>query len=140
MNSPNAPRRWTPIALGPDVPPPAGPYTPVVRAGNFVFIAGQVPRDPRTGAIVGETIEEQARQTLTNVRDALAAAGATLEDVVAVTVYLADENDWGRFNEVYKTFFSPPYPSRTAIGAGLRGILVEVTVTAWLGTDNRGDR
>lgn len=133
MNSFDAPRRWTPVSLGSDVPPPAGPYTPVVRAGDLVFVSGQVPRDPRTGAIVGETIEEQARQTLANVREALAAAGASLEDVVSVTVYLADENDWGRFNEVYKTFFSPPYPSRTAIGAGLRGILVEVTVTAWLG-------
>ena len=133
MSSPQGARRWTAIALGPDVPPPAGPYTPVVRAGDLVFVSGQVPRDPRSGAIVGETVEEQARQTLTNVRDALAAAGATLEDVVSATVYLADENDWARFNEVYKTFFSPPYPSRTAVGARLRGILVEVTVTAWVG-------
>jgi 2-iminobutanoate/2-iminopropanoate deaminase len=140
MNPSAAARRWTPIMLGDDVPPPAGPYTPVVRAGDLVFVAGQVPRDPRTGSIVGETIEEQARQTLTNVREALGAAGANLEDVVAVTVYLADENDWGRFNDVYKTFFSPPYPTRTAIGAGLRGILVEVTVTAWVGGSRQPPR
>lgn len=139
MAPPDASRRWTPLFLGDDVPPPAGPYTPVVRAGDFLFVSGQVPRD-RSGALVGATIEEQARQTLSNVRDALAAAGATLEDVVAVTVYLADENDWGRFNEVYKTFFSPPFPSRTAIGAGLRGILVEVTVTAWLGGTRQAAR
>jgi 2-iminobutanoate/2-iminopropanoate deaminase len=62
----------------------------------------------------------------------LAAGGATLEDVVSVTVYLANENDWNDFNTVYKSVFSPPYPARAVVGAGLRGILVEVSAIASL--------
>ena len=129
----NSERRWKPVTLGGDVPPPVGPYSPAVRAGDFVFVSGQVPRDPVTGALVGQTIEEQSRQTLSNVRQLLEAAGASIADVVSVTVYLADENDWGAFNGVYTTVFARPYPSRTAIGAKLRGVLVEVSAVAWLG-------
>jgi 2-iminobutanoate/2-iminopropanoate deaminase len=133
----NSERRWTPVMLGDDVPPPVGPYSPAVRAGEFVFVSGQVPHDPFTGAVVGQTIEEQSLQTLSNLRRALEAAGASIADVVSVTVYLADENDWTRFNAVYKNIFSRPYPSRTAIGAKLRGVLVEVSAVAWLGGATR---
>ena len=126
-------RNWTPVSLGDDVPPPAGPYSPAVRAGDFVFVSGQVPRDPRTGALVGETIEDQARQTLSNVRGALEAAGATLADVVSVVVYLANEEYWGTFNSVYTTVFSKPYPTRTVVGAQLRGVQVEVSAIAFTG-------
>ena len=128
-----SPRTWTPLTLGPDVPPPVGPYSPAVRAGPFVFVSGQVPRDPKSGALLGETVEEQSRATLANLRRALEAAGASIEHVVACTVYLLDENDWGRFNEVYKTVFSPPYPTRTVVGASLSGILVEVSAIAYVG-------
>jgi 2-iminobutanoate/2-iminopropanoate deaminase len=127
-------RTWTPFSLGDDVPPPAGPYSPAVRAGDFVFVSGQVPRDPRTGALVGESVEDQARQTLSNVRSALEAAGATLADVVSVTVYLANEEYWGTFNSVYTTVFSKPYPTRTVVGAHLRGIQVEVSAIAYTGS------
>lgn len=126
-------RNWTPITLGDTMPPPAGPYSPAVRAGDFVFVSGQVPRDPRTGALVGETVEDQARQTLTNVRSALEAAGAGLDDVVSVTVYLANEEYWGTFNSVYTTVFSKPYPTRTVVGARLRGVQVEVSAIAYVG-------
>jgi 2-iminobutanoate/2-iminopropanoate deaminase len=128
-----AKRNWTSVTLGDDVPPPVGPYSPAVRAGDFVFVSGQVPRDPRTGALVGETIEDQTRQTLANVRGALEAAGATLADVVSVTVYLANEEYWGTFNSVYTTVFSTPYPTRTVVGARLRGIQVEVSAIAYTG-------
>ncbi|MFL5560427.1 MAG: RidA family protein [Gemmatimonadaceae bacterium] len=121
---------WTPITLGADYPPPAGPYSPAVRAGDFLYVSGQVPRDPRTGELLGATIEEQARATLTNLQRVLAAADATLGDVVSVTVYLADENDWGAFNAVYREVMTAPYPSRTVVGAGLRGILVEISGVA----------
>jgi 2-iminobutanoate/2-iminopropanoate deaminase len=66
------------------------------------------------------------------VKGALAAAGATLDDVVSVTVYLADVDDWTKFNDVYKEIFRPPYPTRTAIGANLRGILVEISAVAYV--------
>ena len=124
-------REWTPINI-PDVPPPAGAYSPGVRAGNLLFISGQTPRDPATGQIVGTTIEEQTRVTLANVERIVRLAGATLSQVVSVTVYLADDNDWGRFNEVYKTVFEAPYPTRAVVGAQLRGIRVEVSAIAYL--------
>lgn len=122
-------RHWTPVNL-PDLPPPAGAYSPGVRAGNLLFVSGQTPRDPATGQIVGTTIEEQTAQTLTNLARIVHTAGAQLSDIVSVTVYLADENDWGRFNELYKTVFSPPYPTRAVVGAQLRGILVEISAIA----------
>ena len=129
---PDAPRRWTAVALPGDCRPPAGPYSPAVRAGDLLFVSGQVPRDPRTGDVDGGDVATQARRTLANLRLALEAAGATVNDVVSVTVYLADENDWGAFNEVYRETFSPPYPSRTVVGARLRGVLVEVSAIAWV--------
>jgi 2-iminobutanoate/2-iminopropanoate deaminase len=127
-----APRRaWTPVAPPAGDPPPKGPYTPAVRAGEFVFVSGQTPRDPATGEIVGDTIEAQSRQTLANVERVLAAAGAVLADVVSVTVYLTSVDDWDAFNAVYRERFGEPYPTRTVVGASLRGILVEVSAVAY---------
>lgn len=126
-----AERHWTPIFLAPDVPLPAGAYSPAVRAGDFIHVSGQVPKDVRTGAVVGATIEEQTAQVISNVRDVLAAAGATLDDVVSATIYLTNEQDWGTVNEIWKASFTAPYPSRTTVGARLRGILVEVSVVAY---------
>jgi 2-iminobutanoate/2-iminopropanoate deaminase len=103
-----------------------------VRAGRLLFVSGQIPKDPRTGKIEGDTVATQTRRTLENVRGVLKAGGASLTDVVSVTVYLADENDWEEFNNVYKTVFSPPYPARAVVGAGLRGILVEISAIAWI--------
>jgi len=113
------------------VPKPVGPYSPAVRAGNLVFVSGQVPRDPRTGELAGTDFDSQARKVLANVREVLAAAGASLDDVVSVIVYLTNVDDWARFNEIYQTTFRPPYPSRTAVGVNLRGILVEVSAIAY---------
>jgi 2-iminobutanoate/2-iminopropanoate deaminase len=75
-------------------------------------------------------VEEQTRVTLANLERIVRAGGATLADVVSVTVYLADEKDWGTFDAVYRTVFSPPYPTRAVVGASLRGILVEVSAIA----------
>lgn len=125
-------RNWQPITLGPDVPAPAGAYSPGVKAGRMVFVSGQVPKDPRTGAVVGDDIASQSRRTLENLRNVLEAGGASLRDVVMVTVYLANEDHWGEFNSVYKTVFEPPYPARAVVGAGLRGILVEISAVAWV--------
>jgi 2-iminobutanoate/2-iminopropanoate deaminase len=98
----------------------------------MLFVSGQTPKDPRTGAIEGSDVANQARRTLENVRAVLKAGGASMGDVVMVTVYLSDENDWETFNEVYKTVFEPPYPARAVIGAALRGILVEISAIAWI--------
>ncbi len=124
-------RHWTPVTL-PDLPPPAGAYSPGVRAANLLFVSGQVPRDPATGQLVGTTIEEQTRATLANVERVLRTGGATLEHVVSVTIYLTDEDNWGAVNDIYKTVFSAPYPTRAVVGASLRGILIEISAIAYI--------
>lgn len=126
-----AERAWTPIFLPADVPRPVGAYSPAVRAGDYIHVSGQVPKDPRTGALVGTTVVEQAQQCIANIREILAQAGATLDDVVSATIYLANDDDWGAVNEFWKTAFTPPFPSRTTIGVDLRGVLIEVTVSAY---------
>ena len=126
-------RAWTPAPLPEGAAPPKGPYTPAVRAGGFVFVSGQTPRDAATGALIGATVQAQTRQTLENVRQVLAAAGAGLNAVVAVTVYLSDVTSWDAFNVVYREFFQEPFPTRTVIGADLRDILVEVSAVAYTG-------
>ena len=124
-------RHWTPVTL-PDLPPPAGAYSPGTRAGNFLYVSGQTPRDPASGQIVGTSVEDQTRVTLANVARVLQAGGATLAHVVSVTIYLTDEDNWGAVNEVYKTVFTPPYPARAVVGASLRGILVEIAAVAYI--------
>jgi len=128
----SAERQWQPVVLQ-DVPPSVGAYSSGVRAGDFVFISGQVPRDPRTGALIGDDVESQTRQVLKNVQSVLEAAGASLSDLVAVTVYLQDIGDWGRFNDVYKEVMPKPYPTRTALGANLHGFMVEISGIAFVG-------
>ena len=126
-------RQWQPVLLGGNVPPPAGAYSPAVRAGGFVFVSGQVPRDPVSGELVGDHVESQTRQVLANVQRTLEAAGASLADVVSMVVYLADVDDWGKFNSVYKEVMPAPYPTRTAVGANLRGITIEISAVAYVG-------
>lgn len=126
-------RQWQPVRLGAEVPAPAGAYSPAAKAGGFVFVSGQVPRDPVTGEMAADDIESQTRQVMRNVERALVAAGAALGDVVSVIVYLANPDDWGAFNAVYKEIMPQPYPTRTAVGAQLRGILIEVSAIAYVG-------
>jgi 2-iminobutanoate/2-iminopropanoate deaminase len=122
---------WTPIRLPAELPPPKGPYSPAVRAGDFIYVSGQVPRDPATGALAGDDVATQTRQALSNLQRVLEQAGAGLADVVSVTVYLAHADDWGAMNTVYAEMFRPPFPSRTTVGAELRGILVEISAVAY---------
>ena len=122
-------RAWTPATAAPDSPRPAGNYSPAIIAGDLVFVSGQVPKDPRTGSMP-DGVGAQTRQVLENLRAVLATAGASLDDVVAVTAYLADIADWDEFNAVYGGVFRPPYPTRTTVGAQLHGFLVEISAIA----------
>lgn len=123
---------WKSISL-PDAPPPKGPYSPAVRAGGIIYVSGQTPRDPISGALVGHDVATQTRQTLSNVQRLLAEAGASMSDVVSVIIYLANVDDWATMNSVYTDFFTAPFPSRTAVGVDLRGILVEISAVAHVG-------
>ncbi|MCS7059581.1 MAG: Rid family detoxifying hydrolase [Anaerolineae bacterium] len=110
-----------------------GAYSPCVRAGDFIFVAGQGPINPATGAVVGATIEEQTAQTLENIKNILAAAGASMADVVKATVHLSDLSLFDRYNKVYATYFPDPKPVRTTVGSQLLNILVEIDVIAYVG-------
>jgi 2-iminobutanoate/2-iminopropanoate deaminase len=110
----------------------AGPYSPVleVQADRLVVISGQVAVDA-DGNILGDTIEEQTRATLDNCRRLLQTAGCTFQDVFKVNAYLADINDWSRFNVVYMELIPEPRPARTTVGAKLlRTFLVEIEMWA----------
>lgn len=123
-------KSWTPVTLDAEFPPPVGAYSPAVRAGSLVFVSGQVPKDLRTGAVVGKDVREQTRQVLANAERALNAAGATLDDVVSITAYLARMDDWSDFDATCREIIRPPYPTRTTVGADLRGFLVELSLIA----------
>ena len=112
---------------------PGGAYSQGLRAGDFVYVSGQGPINPATGEIVGETIEEQTERTLENVKAILAAAGASMADVVKSTVHLSDLSLFARYNEVYARYFPDPKPVRTTVGSELLGIMVEIDVVAYVG-------
>jgi len=99
----------------------AGPYSPALVVEEHVYISGQGPISPETKQIAGNCFEEQLELTFSNVQKALHAAGCTLDDCVKVTVYLSDMANYDRFNAIYKTKFTQPYPARTTVQAGLWG-------------------
>jgi 2-iminobutanoate/2-iminopropanoate deaminase len=110
-------------------PQPAGPYSQAIMAGDLVFVAGQVPKDPQTGN-VPESIQDQTRQVLKNIQAILEAAGSSLDQVVRTDVFLSSLNYFSEMNEVYKTFFKEPYPVRTTVGVELRGFDIEINCIA----------
>lgn len=112
-----------------NAPEAAGPYSHAVVANGFVFISGQGPINPETGAMP-DGFTEQVRQTLKNVQTILEACGLSLEDVVKVNAYVTDLTRFSEFNEVYKEFFQNDPPARTTVATALLGILVEVDCVA----------
>jgi 2-iminobutanoate/2-iminopropanoate deaminase len=103
-------------AVSTDAAPSAiGPYSQAIRAGSLLFVSGQVPIDPATGAIVDGDIAAQTRRVLQNVGAILDAAGVSFDHVVRTTVFLTDMNDFAAMNEVYATCFSSPAPARATV-------------------------
>ena len=113
-------------------PAAIGPYSQGIRAGNTIYVSGQIPIDPATGEFAGADIETQTRQSLTNIRNILEEAGASMKDVVKTTVLLNDIGDFAAMNKVYAEFFSEPYPARAAFQAAAipKGALVEIEAVA----------
>lgn len=116
----------------PNAPAAIGPYSQAVKAGSMVFVSGQIPIDPATGAFAGEDIVTQTRRSLTNVKNILEAAGYALTDVVKTTVLLADIADFAAMNEVYAQFFTENCPARAcfAVKDLPKGALVEIEAIA----------
>lgn len=98
-------------------PAAIGPYSQAIQAGNTIYVSGQLPIDPATGAFAGEDIAAQTRQSLTNIKAILVQAGADMSNVVKTTVLLADMADFAAMNAVYAEFFTAPYPARAAFQA-----------------------
>lgn len=113
-------------------PKALGPYSQAICAGGFVFASGQVPIDPATGEFAEGRIKEQTKQSLTNVTNVLAEAGIDLSHVVKTTVFLSDMANFAAMNEVYSTFFSEPFPARSAVAVKTlpKNALVEIEVVA----------
>lgn len=109
----------------PIVPSSGGHYSAFKRAGELVYIAGQVPRDAER-KLIGSTIEEQTVAALGNVRAVLQRAGCDLADLVKINVYLSDLNDFAAFNAAYAQVMGSSKPARTTIGCGLQGVKVEI--------------
>jgi 2-iminobutanoate/2-iminopropanoate deaminase len=111
-----------------DVPAAIGPYSHAVRAGGLLFCSGQIPLDPTSGELVGDTPAAQARRCLENLRAVCAAAGTTLERALRVTVYMTDLGAFGEVNEAYATFFGAEPPARVTVGVAQlpRGAQVEI--------------
>ncbi|MGC0367214.1 2-iminobutanoate/2-iminopropanoate deaminase [Rhodococcus sp. 27YEA15] len=122
------------IPTAPRLPAPQGPYSTTLRAGGFLYLAGQGALDPSTGTPGASGVESETRLTLRNIERLLHAEGYKFEDLVQVTCYLTDMNDWPRMNEVYASVLGPDArPTRTAIGVASLpfGLNVEMTCVAY---------
>jgi 2-iminobutanoate/2-iminopropanoate deaminase len=117
----------------PGAPPALGPYSHAVRAGGFVFVSGQGPFQPDGSGVLEGTLQEQSRLTIENLKRVLAAADATLADVVKTTVFLTDMDQFQNFNKVYREYFGENSPARSCIQAAALpgGIQVEIEAIAY---------
>ena len=115
-------------------PKALGPYSAGVVSNGSINVSGQLGIDPATGKLAGDDIQSQTRQSLTNIQNILAAAGATMANVAECTVLLDDINDFAGMNEVYGEFFSEPYPARAAfeVAALPKAAKVEIKAVAYL--------
>ena len=114
-------------------PAAIGPYSQAVRGGDYVYVSGQLPIDPATGAFAGEDIASQTKQSLTNIKAILESEGLTMANVVKTTVLLQNIGDFGAMNEVYATYFADAAPARAAFEVGKlpKDALIEIEAVAY---------
>lgn len=117
-----------------NAPAAIGPYSQAIIHGSLVFTSGQIPVDPATGAVAGDTIESQAKQSMENVKAVLEAAGASCENIIKTTCFLQDMNDFSAFNAIYETYFvNKPARSCVEVVKLPKGVLCEVEAVAVIG-------
>lgn len=111
-----------------NAPKAIGPYSQAVRAGNTVYLSGQIPFEPATMELVSGDVQAEARRVFENLRAVCEAAGGSLGQIVRVGIYLTDLSDFGAVNEVMAEYFSAPYPARSTIGVASlpRGVRIEI--------------
>jgi 2-iminobutanoate/2-iminopropanoate deaminase len=122
------------LVTAPDAPKAMGAYSPAIKAGNLLFISGQIPVDPSTGNLIDGDIAAQADQVMRNLTALLRAASASFTNVVRTTVYLADMNDFATMNEVYSRYIVDPPPARATVQVARlpRDVKIEVDAIAVL--------
>lgn len=115
-------------------PRPVGPYSQAIRAGDFLFVAGQIPVDPKTEKVVTDSITAQTQQCMNNIKAILTANGGSLADIVRITIYLTNIEDFPQVNEVYANYFDLDPPARTTIQvAGLpKNVPLEIDAIAYI--------
>ncbi len=118
-----------------DAPAAVGPYSQAIRTGELVFTAGQLGIDPRSGELAGDGVAQQAERAIANLEAILVAAGSGLANLVKVTVFLADIDEWSAVNEVYARLIPEPFPARSAFAVKdlPRGARVEIEAVATVG-------
>ncbi len=118
-----------------EAPGAIGPYSQAIKAGDFVFVSGQIPLDPASGALVDGGIGEQTHRVLKNLDAILRAAGTSFSHVVKTTVYLADMSEFAAMNAIYAEYFPAPAPARATVQAARlpRDVKVEIDVIAYVG-------
>jgi len=122
------------VVLAEHGPKPIGPYSQAIRVNGFLYVSGQVALDPKTGELVGKTIQEQTERVLENVKSIVEAAGTKMAHLVKTTVFLKDMNDFAAMNEVYARYFpsAPPARSTVQVARLPKDALVEIEVIAAL--------
>lgn len=113
-------------------PKAIGPYSQAVRAGQFIFVSGQIPIDPCSGEMIQGDIKRQTQQVLKNIGNILTASGSSLDRVIKTTVYMANILDYSKINEVYGNYFTGSYPARSAVEVSRlpKGAEIEMEVIA----------
>ncbi len=113
-------------------PEPIGPYSQAVQAGNFVFVSGQVGKDPVSGAMKTENIKAEATQVMTNIKNILETAGLKMSNIVKTTIFLSNMDDFAQVNEVYGSYFTGNFPARETVQVSRLPLNanIEVSVTA----------
>ncbi len=111
-----------------NAPEAIGPYSQAVQVDNWIFLSGQIPINPQTGDLVKGGIAQETKQVMENLRAVIEAAGGQLSDMVKTTIYITDLNHFNQVNQVYETFFSPPYQARACIQVAAlpKGVRVEI--------------
>lgn len=116
-----------------EAPAPIGPYSQAVRAGDFLYISGQIPVDPKTGELVTKTLKEEAIQVLENLSAILQEAGCTFSNLIKTTIFLSDMSYFAELNEIYGSYFHANFPARETIAVkGLpKGVNIEISAVAY---------
>ncbi len=119
---------FTQAFSSPNAPKALGPYSQAVKLGDFVYLSGQIPLDPTTSEVVGETIQEQTQQVLKNIEAVLSEMNLELRHVLKTTVYMSNLEEFNEMNEIYATYFKEPYPARSTVQVAAlpKGVKIEI--------------